>query len=285
MKMYIPFCFIVISLIALPVNAAISFIAETTDRGNDDKSSLVVPAITQEGDVLIVQASFRNRSDANGVTTPMGWTLITPLIQDDGVWQSSYYRVATSLDANTSYEWDFATSSNRRYILGLSVFRGVDNINPIADQNIAADGVFWGSLTAPSVTTVNENSMLVAIYTMEAGNQSFSAGFGMTEAYDLEEHNNNNGITSMMAWELFPAIGATGSRNSTASKFFDSGIGHLIALNKGAIAPTIDSVVDSCSNLTQLQINFSQDLDSVSAEIIGNYILVNGNHQRRSNGE
>jgi MSHA biogenesis protein MshQ len=276
MKMYIPFCFIVISLIALPVNAAISFIAETTDSGNDDKSSLVVPAITQEGDVLIIQASFRNRSDANGVTAPMGWTLITPLIQDDGVWQSSYYKVATSLDANTSYEWDFATSSNRRYILGLSVFRGVDNINPIADENIAADGVFWGSLTAPSVTTVNENSMLVAIYTMEAGNQFFFAGLGMTEAYDLEEYNNDDGITSMMAWELFPAIGATGSRNATASKFFDSGIGHLIALNEGAIAPTIDSVVDSCSNLTQLQINFSQDLDSVSAEIIGNYSLVNG---------
>jgi MSHA biogenesis protein MshQ len=275
MKMYIPFCFIVISLIALPVNAAISFIAETTDSGNDDKSSLVVPAITQEGDVLIVQASFRNRSDANGVTAPMGWTLITPLIQDDGVWQSSYYKVATSLDANTSYEWDFATSSIRRYILGLSVFRGVDNINPIANQNIAADGVFWGSLTAPSVTTVNENSMLVAIYTMEAGNQFFFAGLGMTEAYDLEEYNNDDGITSMMAWELFPAIGATGSRNATASKFFDSGIGHLIALNEGAIAPTIDSVVDSCSNLTQLQINFSQDLDSVSAEIIGNYSLVN----------
>ncbi|MFQ3171237.1 MAG: MSHA biogenesis protein MshQ, partial [Oleispira sp.] len=101
MKMYIPFCFIVISLIALPVNAAISFIAETTDRGNDDKSSLVVPAITQEGDVLIVQASFRNRSGSDGVTTPAGWTLIAPQDQDSDVFQSAYYKVATAVDPGT----------------------------------------------------------------------------------------------------------------------------------------------------------------------------------------
>jgi MSHA biogenesis protein MshQ len=255
--------------------AAISFVTSVTDDGNDDKANLVVPVLTQMGDVLITQVTFRNRSGSDGVTTPAGWTLIAPQDQDSDVFQSTYYKVATAVDAGTSYEWDFDGSGNRRYILGMSVFRGVDNSNPIADESSATDGVFWGSLTAPSVTTTDTNSMLVAFYTIEAGNQSFSAGVGMTETYDVEEHNNSNGLTSMAAWELFSAVAATGSRVATASKDFDDGIGHLIALNEGETAPTIDSIVTSCANLTELEVNFSQDLESVTAQAIGNFNLTN----------
>lgn len=256
-------------------NAEISYVTSVTDKGNDDKANLTVPASTGVGDLLITQVTFRNRNGSDGVTTPAGWALLAPQDQNGDVFQSVYYKVVTASDLGVSYEWDFDGNGNRRYILGMSVFSGVDNADPIADENSATDDVFWGSLTAPSVTTINANSMLVALYTIEAGDQFFSVGFGMTEAYDIEENNNNNGITSMAAWELFPGVGATGSRNATASKNFDDGIGHLIALNEGATAPTIDSVVSSCSNLTQLQINFSQDLESVSAETIGNYSLVN----------
>ena len=255
--------------------SAISYVASVTDDGNDDKASLTVPALATVDDLLIAQVTFRNRSGSDGVTTPPGWTLLAPQDRDSDVFQSIYYKIAVASDLGASYEWDFDGNSSRRYILGMSVFRGVDVTDPIADEGSATDGVFWGSLTAPSVTTTNANSMLVALYTIEAGDQSFSAGLGMSEAYDVEENNNNNGITSMAAWELFPAVGATGSRNATASKDFDDGIGHLIALNEGATAPTIDSVVSSCSNLTELQINFSQDLESVSAETIANYNLVN----------
>ena len=265
---------LLLSLINSNSFAAISYVTSVTDNGNDDKSSLVVPVITQAGDVLITQVTFRNRNGSDGVTTPAGWTLIAPQDRDDNVFQSVYYKVATAADAGTSYEWDFDENGNRRYILGMSVFSGVDNANPIADENSATDGVSGGSLTAPSVTTTNTNSMLIALYTIEAGNQSFFAGVGMTEAYDIEENNNNNGITSMAAWELFPTVAATGSRVATASKNSDDGIGHLIALNEGATAPTIDSVLTSCADLTTLQINFSQDLDAVTAQTVGNYNLI-----------
>jgi MSHA biogenesis protein MshQ len=255
--------------------AAISFVASVTDRGNDDKASLVVPASTLLGDVLVAQVTFRNRNGSDGVTTPSGWNLLATQDRDSDVFQSVYYRIASAGDAGASYEWDFDGNGSRRYILGMSVFRGVDTTTPIADDNSATDGVFWGSLTAPSVTTTSANSMLVALYTMEAGNESFSPGVGMTESYDIEEHNGNDGITSMVAWELFPGVGATGSRVATASKNFDDGIGHLVALNEGATGPMVNSLVTSCANVDSIVLNFSADLEITSAENVSNYSVVN----------
>ena len=268
--------FILVSLLFTAQSyGAITFVTSVTDRGNDDRASLIVPASTQVGDVLITQVTFRNRNGDDGVTTPAGWNLIAPQDRDSDVFQSAYYRVASAGDANTSYEWDFDENDNRRYILGMSVFRGVDTSNPIADENSATGGVFWGSLTAPSVTTTNSNSMLVALYTMEAGNESFSPGVGMTETYDIEEHNGSDGITSMVAWELFPGIGATGSRVATASKNFDDGIGHLVALNEGATGPLVNSLVTSCASVDSIVLNFSADLEITSAENVSNYSVVN----------
>jgi len=268
-------CFIFVSLISSTANAAISYITSVTDSGNDDKSTLIVPASVLLGDVLVTQVTFRNRNGSDGITPPLGWILVAPQDKDSDVFQAVYYRVANATDAGTSYEWDFDGNGSRRYILGMTVFRGVDNITPIADENSATGGVFWGSLTAPSVTTTNSNSMLVALYTIEAGDQSFSPGVGMTESYDVEENNNNNGISSMVAWELFPSITATGSRVATASKDFDDGIGHLIALNEGASGPIVNSLITSCAAVDTLVINFSSDLDNVSAENITNYSLTN----------
>ncbi|MFT6113118.1 MAG: MSHA biogenesis protein MshQ [Oleispira sp.] len=256
--------------------AAISFVTSVTDDGNDDKANLVVPALTQMGDVLITQVTFRNRSGSDGVTTPAGWTLIAPQDQDSDVFQSAYYKVATAVDAGTSYEWDFDGSGNRRYILGMSVFRGVDNSNPIAAENSAKSSDNSWSLTAPSVTTTQVNSMLVATYTSERGNHSLSTPFGMTEIYDNEEHNTANGLTSMSAYESFPGVAASGSRVATLTPWApDYGIGHLIALNEGSAAPEITSVVTACGSLNTLDILFSQDLDPSTAQDILNYDLAN----------
>ena len=275
MKKIIFFFFLLLSLINSNTFAAISYVTSVTDKGNDERASLTVPASTQAGDILIVQVTFRNEIGSDGVTTPAGWILIAPQDRDGAVFQSVYYKVAVAADAGSSYEWNFDGNGNRRYILGMSVFSGVDNTTPIAAENSATDGVFWGSLTAPSVTTVNSNSMLLALYTIAAGDQSFSAGVGMTEAYDIEENNNNNGITSMTAWELFPTVAATGSRVATASKNFDDGIGHLIALNEGSAAPEITSVITACGSLNTVEIIFSKDLDPTTAQDILNYDLTN----------
>jgi MSHA biogenesis protein MshQ len=122
----------VISLIELPVNAAISLIAETTDSGNDDKASIMVPSDIQSGDVLITKVTFRNRNGSDGVSTPNGWRLIGLQNQDNNILQSVYYKVATSSDVNTSFEWDFDGNVNRRYIFGITAYRGADPTSLIA---------------------------------------------------------------------------------------------------------------------------------------------------------
>jgi MSHA biogenesis protein MshQ len=230
-------------LISSPGHAAISYISSVTQDDNDDEASLTVPVSVQVDDVLLVQVTIRNRNGSDGVTTPSGWTLIAPQDQDDDVFQSLYYRVATATDAGTSYTWDFDENGSRRYAVGMSVFRGVDTANPIDQQN-SQIGMPFSSITAPSVTTSAANAMLVAFYTLEAGDQSFSPGFGMTEAYDEEEHNNNDGISSMMAYVIQASAGASGDKQATASKSNDDAIGHLVALNEGGALPIPQPLAD-----------------------------------------
>jgi MSHA biogenesis protein MshQ len=277
MKMYIPFFFIVISLIALPVNAAISLIAETTDSGNDDKASIIVPLDIQSGDVLITQVTFHNLNGSNGVSTPNGWTQIGLQNQNNNIFQSVYYKVATSSDVNISFEWDFDGNVNRRYILGMMAFRGVDFTSPIAANASVTGGWSWSflqwRLNAPAVNTNNANSMLVALYTV-AGDADFSPDTAMTEVYDVQTGNIIDGLTSMAALEIYPSVGSTGDRESRVSSFPSYGIGHLIALNE-APKPLVTSLFPSCTNLNTLVINFSSDLDTNSAENINNYSLLN----------
>jgi MSHA biogenesis protein MshQ len=262
-------------LISFQTTAAISFVTSVTEDANDDKASLVVPSVVQAGDVLITQVVIRNRNGSDSVSFDSSWSLSLSQERDGQVLQSIYYKVATAADANTSYEWDFAGSGSRRYILGMSVYRGVDNVNPVAAENSLSDGAPWGSLTAPSVNTTSANSMLVALYAIDAGNQSFSVGAGMTEIYDEEEHNTNNGISAMAARELFPGVSATGTRNATASTSPVGGIGHLIALKEGATVPVITGITTNCAVINSLVVQFSKSLETASAENINNYSLIN----------
>ncbi len=257
-----------------PAAAEITFVASTTDRGNDDRASLSVPGSAQSDDLLIVQVAIRNRSGSDGVTMPSGWTQIGSQERDDDVLQSVYYRVANASDAGRSYEWDFDETGNRRYAMGMLVFRGVDTASPV-DAHNARTGMSWSSVTAPSVTTSTAGAMLVAFYSLEAGNESFFAGVGMTEAYDHESGGDNNGITAMAAWELFAGPGATGDRVGTATTNSDDAIGHLVALTPGASAPEIVSVAGSCIAMEEITITFSESIDAASAENVANYQLVN----------
>ncbi|MGK0442417.1 MAG: hypothetical protein ACJA0N_002228, partial [Pseudohongiellaceae bacterium] len=232
-------------LFVAPVHAAITYVTEVAVDGNDDKASLTVPALTLANDVMLVQVVIRDRSGSDGVTAPAGWAIIGSQERDDNVLQSLYYKVATVADIGISYEWDFDQNGNRRYILGMSVFRGVDTANPIDTQN-ASTGMSGNQVTAPSVTTSQANAMLVAFYSLEAGDQSFLPTAGMAEIYDEEEHNNGNGLTAMAAYGLQAASGASGNKVATASKSNDDAIGYLVALNEGVSVPEL-SVSDAAA--------------------------------------
>ncbi|UZE98080.1 DUF6701 domain-containing protein [Alkalimarinus alittae] len=265
--------FICVLVFSANVSAAISFISSVSDKGNDEKAALVVPAVTV-GDVLLVQVAIRDRSGSDGVTAPAGWTQIGSQIADGSVLQSLYYRVATAGDVGVSYEWDFDQSGNRRYILGMSVFRGVDTANPIGSES-SQIGMSGTAVTAPSVVTAGANSMLVGLYTLEAGNQSFTPASGMLEAYDVEEHN-NNGITAMAAYAVQASAGATGDKVAIASKSNDDAIGHLVALNEGATLPSVSTVGGSCGTDNLIVVQYASTV-SDDALNVSNYTLTSGN--------
>ncbi|WP_156490763.1 hypothetical protein, partial [Oleiphilus sp. HI0086] len=92
---------------ASSAHSAITFVASTTEDGNNDDVTLTVPASAEENDLLLVQITIRNRSGSDGVTAPAGWTQISSQDRDDDVLQSLYYRLATSGDAGTGYNFDF----------------------------------------------------------------------------------------------------------------------------------------------------------------------------------
>lgn len=269
--------FVLILWFSANTSAAISYVTSSNTTGNDDKASLAVPTATVADDVLVVQVAIRDRSGSDGVTAPGGWSQIGTQIADGGVFQSLYYRVATSADAGSgiSYEWDFDGNGNRRYILGMTVFRGIDTTNPI-DQESSQTGMSGSSVTALSVTTSAVNAMLVGFYALEAGNQSFTPASGMLEAYDVEEHNNNNGITAMAAYEIQASAGASGDKVANATKSNDDAIGHLVALKEGSLLPLVSSTSGSCGTDNLIVVQYAS-ATSDEALKVSNYTLSSGN--------
>lgn len=271
--------FLIVCVIALwfiasspTVHAQITFVDSSASEGFDDRGTSVVPATVQVGDLLLAQVTIRNIGGSDAVFTPAGWTLLAPQDNSDDVFQSIYYRVATAGDPGTGYEWDFAGNGNRRFIIGMSAFRGVDTTDPIDAEN-SQTGVFGTSPVAPSVTTTRPNAMLVAFYTIEAGNQSYTPAAGMTEIYDEEENNTNNGVTTMAAYQEQASVGLTGNKVAGVTRL-DDNIGHLVALNDNN-SVEIQSLTGSCSPTNEMTLVFSSDVTQASAENIANYSLAN----------
>ena len=219
---------------------------------------LSIPATTQADDLLLVHLAYLNRSGSDGNTAPAGWTAIGALQNESDLFQQLYYRFAIASDAGSSVNFDFDGNGNRRHASGLTVVRGVDTSNPIEDSSAWADRMSWNSIVAPSVTTVSANAMLVAFYSLEAGNDAFSQGAGMTEVYDIESGNSGNGITSSAAYDLQVSAGASGSKNATAvNTTQDDAIGQMIALKEGSASfPGIDSVGGACGTDNLIVVQF-----------------------------
>lgn len=260
-------------LLTFNAHAAISFLTSANTSGRDSGATLRIPALVRAGDMLITQVVIRDEAGEDDISAPSGWIEIGSQRRSGSVLQSLYYKVAVNADAARNYEWDFSGNGNRRYILGVSVFRGVDTSNPIADENSSSSLLFFNNrVTAPSVETTRLNSYLIAAYALDDGGGNFSPSAGMSEQYDVQT-NSNNGLSAMIARELWQPISDTGSRTSIVNSFFGYGIGHLIALNEN-LAPSINNTLTSCSNLSTISLQFSKALNASTAENINNYSLV-----------
>lgn len=266
-------------------SAAISFITSNSERGNDSRGSLNMPLSVAGDDLLLAQVVIRNRNGSNGVTAPIGWTQIGVQVADGEVLQSLYYRVATASDAGSNQEWTW--SGNRRFILGVSVYRGVDTATPVDDYSSGA-GVSWsrswfryyGSVTAPSISSTSPNAMLVGFYSLAESKQSFTPGSGMSEIYDVSG-NGNNSLTATAAFDTQGAAGSSGNKiadidgsQNNSGRFYDA-IGQLVALNESTELPPVSSTWGSCGtdNLIVVQYTSAAGNEALDAS---NYALSSG---------
>lgn len=278
----LPYCLTaVFLLLSINTHSAVSYVTSIDDSGTSSSgASLTVPSSVQEGDILIAHIVIGLGGTSN-FTVPSGWNLIGALEQSNDVQQSLYYKLATVGEAGNTYTWGFSRIGiilGRPYVIGMSIFRGVDNTSPIADKSSWADEVPNNrKIDAPSVTTINANSYLFAAYAVDSGSDNFTPPSSMTERYDLAEtsfFNIYGGITVMSATESFSAIGSTGDREARVENKYTNGIAQLVALNADVIPPEINDVITSCDNLSTLSIQFSEPLDETTAKNINNYSLV-----------
>ena len=176
-----------------------------------------MPSGVLADDLLLAQITYRDRGGGDDVFGPSGWTRIGSLERDDDILQAIYYRIATNGESGTNYEWDFQGGGDRRFVTGMSVFRGVDTSDPIADHNAQDSSRNNPIVEAPSVNVALDGSMLVGFYTLEAGSESFTPPASMIEIYDVQE-SGGGGVTSMSAYESNVSAGASGSRTAIATR-------------------------------------------------------------------
>jgi hypothetical protein len=232
-----------------PASAAISLrsVSVANNGGGSTSITFSPPAGVAAGDVLIAVLGTRAGDALMSVQT--GWTLI-----NNGSWGSPlmdsyvFYRVATASESS----YTFTSSSSSKMAVVAMAYSGVDTINPVDAQNNQVNSTASTTMTAPSITTTQLNTKLIAAYT-SASSGTVTAGSGMT----LQGQTTSSGggqagskVTVGAQDITQAAAGATGTKTATGPSA--ASIGHLIALRP---APAI----------SQASFRFFQNTDSTTA--------------------
>jgi hypothetical protein len=142
---------------------------------------------------------------------PSGWTLIRRTNESDRIAMATYVYVATGTDPG-SFTWGWSVS--RRASIAVRAYRAVDTASPIA----AHSGAFGDSvgMSAPSVTAVDPNSQLLALFTTREITVFTDTNAPlMTEAWRLL--NPGGDVSAFGLHAVIAAPGATGARTADNS--------------------------------------------------------------------
>lgn len=227
------------SLCLVPVTAAWSAVTYVSTGvptlANNNVSSVQInnPTGLAVGDLMLAFVS-QNNPGSPIVSSATGWTSVLTRTYTNGtdtVGTSVYYRFATAADiSNGSFTFSF--TSSRRSAGAIMAFRGVDTVSPI-NASGSQGNASSTSLTAPSITTLDRNTMLVAYYSFVQGSNSATPPTGMTEAFDIATGAGPNGLTVEGGYGSQAAVGATGTKVATAASA-SVNIGALVALSPAA---------------------------------------------------
>jgi hypothetical protein len=197
------------------------------------------PAGVQVGDFML--AVLQKQGNGSITAVPSGWTLLvdekTATVTNAGCHLLVYYKVATSSEDNT-YTWEVGTGVSGA--MAILAYRGVDlgttTWSSVNNDTAATD------IPAPTVTTVNDDAVLVTVHAVNpntgSGTANFTTPSGMTERYD--SNLTSDGTTLRAGLGVFDNVietaGATGTVTSTCG---DNGryVAFSIALEPVASQP------------------------------------------------
>ncbi|MDY6978300.1 MAG: LamG domain-containing protein [Pseudomonadota bacterium] len=204
--------------------------ATTTNTSNGSPLTLDVPAGIEAGDVLIAQVAVRRDDfcffNCDNISPPAGWTKIRDDVSGP-FWsrtstQTIYYRVVDGSES-ASYQWSFPSD---RAAGGIVAFDGVDASNPI-DVHAGQDDDS-STITAPSVSSTEDNSYLVALFASTNGNTDVTPTASLTTLYQPRTGGGPNGIAIATGIQALPNAGTTGDRTAAAND--TDNIGQMLVL-------------------------------------------------------
>ena len=170
--------------------------------------TIPAPAGVQAGDVLVAAIDTRGAK----VKTPAGWTLVRAKDSSSNLRQAMYVRVAEAEPA--SYQFTLSTSAVA--VGAIAAYEGVDTESPV-DAAAARKKTRSTSITAPSVTAVAPNSVLVGAFGI-ATDASIAPPATMTERAEASTVGRSKAVAVELSDETVAEVGPTGERDATASK-------------------------------------------------------------------
>lgn len=175
------------------------------------------PSGTASGDLLFAAIAS---DDFNISSAPSGWTLIRNTLSSYANRLLTYYKVAGGSEP-ADYTWTFSASTD---LTGaVLAYTGLTS-TPLDVENVQ-ENASSTSVTAPSITVTNNDSLLIFVGSTNEDNDAttYTPPSGMTERVDRF-----NTWTSMEVADQNVASGATGTRVATATNAHPN-LGYLVA--------------------------------------------------------
>jgi MSHA biogenesis protein MshQ len=207
-----------------------TFVASATAVVNAGSVTVGQPAGLAQDDVLIAQVTVKG---AVSVTPPgaLGdWTLVDSTSTSGSAMTQAVFWRRVGVIGSEPASYTFSFSSNARASGAVSAYRNVDtlgsplNVSGVTSANGAA------SITLPTLTTTQANTMLVALLGSSRAANGHSVPTGMTaERYEVDTSAGPNGVNASLDDQVQAAAGSTGAKTATMSNATDY-VAHLLAL-------------------------------------------------------
>jgi len=198
----------------------ISFRAAATAKTTNKKLTISKPAGLANGDVMLASITVASTASA---TAPTGWTLIGTSLTSGSMRQTIYWRVAAASEP-ASYTWNF--TGNQNAVGGIVAYSGAATTGPIISGQANSSST---SITAPTVTTTADNSLVVGFFGI-AASTTVSPPSGMLEQAELStQASAKSKVTTEIADTIQSLAGASGNKIAIASAAAASA-GQLVAL-------------------------------------------------------